>query len=646
MIRIVTTDSKKAKDIPFDVITPLNLIDRVKRFHALAIDLKMTGLEALENKIEALTIATENSDIFVVMPDSITTEILADCFGHKTLIVHSGLSDISTLMAMGVPIFRVFDTCLCFQVCQSNVNKNDKKYDLKSTLDYFNIANSFEFYESGTFWKQGFSVGGCNYLSMYVRYLFDLKNELYKTYPMCTNLFSDINKSLIISAQMNSNTIEIDEALCKKLTLDTLEQITMTEGTLLNLFKMLNDSPGKLKDEVLFPDEGEAIIPIYDVNNEKEVEAFIERCDYDPDLFAAYDYGQIEELPSSEMFEEYQTLVNVYNDTLRRLSVLGSAYKKIGAPFVLSPHYTPISLKTLCITCVKNFPSPLLAKRLGVKPYLAGSIDPYDVLVNERLIKDDKFEYRLISTNNPTAFGLGVLANDRNMLAYAKDPSNFGTEFRAEIEKHGGQLRKIVSASSLVGSIIENNFLISKELSALYNMDNDTSMAVIKAISSIFSNSISVISGIEARLAQQGNAQLFGEYPLSWSNASFIQECRLKFTDEFWKDYSIHQEAKDDVYEKVQRYYSEVRMATKYVRKSILDYCHFYVMNKIMGSFLDEIYNASLTQLIQIVACDSDSFILKYPNPATQNVDEIENEANRVLALKFGETIELSSIIL
>jgi len=121
---------------------------------------------------------------------------------------------------------------------------------------------------------------------------------------------------------------------------------------------------------------------------------------------------------------------------------------------------------------------------------------------------------------------------------------------------------------------------------------------------------------------------------------------KAKLTEDFWRDYDVHQQAKDDVWEMVNRYYQEEGALQKVVRSRVVDYARLYIMSNVMFTFFDEIRQSDYTSVIRFTCCDKTSFVLSYPAVMTTIVDEIESEATINLSRRFGTNLPLISMII
>jgi hypothetical protein len=636
MIHVVLNDPSKS-DIVFDKITPDELKNAIKRATTLAVDLKVTGLDPMEDDIKAVTIATSSEEIYVLTTEVISPTLLIEIFGGKTLIVHSGLKEMSFLAANGVLVDKVFDTCLTDQVCQGNVNRKQLSYDLPNVLDRYKIPHSFRFYERGTFWKEGFSVGGCNYLSLYVRHLFDLKTSILREHPQSSNLFLMVNKLLLISSEMNVTPLKLDKNLFMAFISDFLEEICAQEARLIEMFDTIGDSPGIVKDHLFPPDGLEKIEPIYDVDDDDIINAFLDRCDYNPAIEMAYEAGMLDVFPSAANLDKYKRDIHLYNEVYMR--ILHQKDENIYC------HYTPITPKSLSIGCVKNFPRPTMAKKNKIPISASFTIHPYSI-IKDNIFDTSQYEMRAFEVKDIEVFGLALLACDRNLMRLVQETSIEINDLVRCLESKNIEVPSKKSLTEFVKRLFASGFSTSDGIMSISSVDKKYHGSMMQVISNRYHHAVETISGVITRMSQSGDAIIFGEYPLGWKNFPWYKEMEKRMDSNFWEDYNIHQEAQDDVYQSVQRHYEEYRNMCKVVRDRVIDFCRLYVMSKIMDEFRRSINEENFNAIIRFTYGDKDSFILSYPVILSERVDQIESTTMELLNRRFGDEVPIISTIL
>lgn len=624
-------------ELMFAKITPEMFRTAIKEVYILAIDIKTTGLDPMEDDIKAITVATRDGEIYILTTEVITSSFIAEVFSGKQLVVHSGIKDISFLMAHGVEIHRVFDTCLADQVVHADVNGCKLSYSLPLVLDRYNVPHTFQFYENGSFWSHGFDVCGCNYLSLYVRHLFELRDKIYEKYPHSSNLFLMVNRLLVISSQMNTTPLKLNRGLLMEYVSDFLEDICSQEAELMDMFTIINDSPGVTRDELFPPDGTDVITPLYDVDDDETVNQFITRCDYNTAIEEAYSYGKINTYPNLLDLEKYKESIHKYNDVLVRL-----LSQKDDDVFC---HYTPISPKSLSISCIHNFPRPRFAKRNNLSLPLSLTIDPFSI-IKDNIFNVDEYEMRAYELFDVEIFGLAVLSSDKNLMRLAINADEEYKQIKFVLEQKDVEIKHKKSFMGFLKNFFTRGCSMSSNDLRFSSVDKSNYSELMKVIISRYHFAVDTFTGIISRLRQSGNALMFGEYPISWSNYNWNKAVKEKLTEEFWRNYEPHQQAKDDVWEMVNRYYQEEGALQKVVRNRVIDYARLYVVSNVMFTFFDKIRELDYTSVIRFTCCDKTSFVLSYPAVMSTIVDEIESEATASLSRRFGTNLPLISMII
>lgn len=636
MIHVVLNEPTKS-DLVFDKITPDEFKRRMSERTILAIDLKVTDLDPMEDEIKAISVATIDDEIYILTTEVIKSIFLMDVFSNKMLLVHSGSKDISFLMAHGVAINKVFDTCLCDQVCQCNVNSVHLRYDLPSVLNRYGVPNSFRFYENGEFWREGFSVGGCNYLSLYVRHLFELRDRIIAKHNQSSNLFLAVNKLLIISSEMNTTPLKLDRNLFVDFMSDYLEEICSLEARLMDMFDTIGDSPGSISDHLFPPGELDKIVPIYDIDNDEQINAFIERCDYNPAIENAFECGMLDTFPSITVLDKYKKAVHKYNDVYLRILAQGEDD--------IYCHYTPITPKSLSIGCIPNFPRPTLAKKNKIPITLSLTIHPYSI-IKENIFNTAEFEMRAYEIENLEIYGLALLSGDKNLMRLVHDESIEMNDLIRCLEAKGVEVPSKRSLTSFIKKLFKNAFIPTDAMLATSSIQKQYHGAMMEVIRQRYHYVVDTIVGIQTRMKQAGDALIFGEYPIKWNNHSWYKEMTDKMDEDFWRDYKIHQETKDSVYESVQRYYEETKRLASIVRNRIVDYCRLYVMAKVMDEFQKAIDESNYSFIMRFTSCDESSFILSYPAILTSALDKIEERTIDLINRRFGNDLPIIATII
>ena len=636
MLHVVLNDPSTS-DLMFAKITPEMFKTAIKEVYILAVDIKTTGLDPMEDEIKAITVATRDGEIYILTTEVITSSLIAEVFSGKQLVVHSGSKDISFLMAHGAEIHRVFDTCLADQVIHADVDGCKLSYSLPLVLDRYNVPHTFQFYENGSFWAHGFDVCGCNYLSLYVRHLFELRDQIYAKYPHSSNLFLMVNRLLVISSQMNTTPLKLNRSLLNDYVSDFLEEICSQEAELMDVFTIINDSPGAVRDELFPPDGSDTITPLYDVDDDEAIDSFITRCDYNTEIEQAFNYGKLSAYPNLLDLEKYKEAIHKYNDVLVRL-----VSQKDDDVFC---HYTPISPKSLSIGCIRNFPRPSFAKRNNIPLPLSLTVDPFSI-IKDNIFNVDEYEMRAYEIFDVEIFGLAILSSDKNLMRLAIDADEEYKQLKFVLAQKEIEIRNKKLFMNFLKTFFTNGCSMTTNNLQSSSVEKADYGALMKTIVDRYHFAVDTFTGIIDRLRQSGNALIFSEYPISWRNYEWSKTMKAKFTDEFWRDYDVHQQAKDDVWETVNRYYQEEGALQKVVRGRVVDYARLYIMSNVMFTFFDEIRQSDYTSVIRFTCCDKTSFVLSYPAVMTTIVDEIESEATINLSRRFGTNLPLISMII
>ena len=637
MLHIVLNDPSKS-DIVFSKMTPDAFRGVMSNIQILAIDLKTTGLDPMEDEIKAVTVATRDDEIYILTTEVIKSNFLMEVFSGKSFIVHSGSKDISFLMSHGVEIDRVFDTCLADQVCQCNINKTRLSYELPSVLDRYKIAHSFRFYERGAFWREGFSVGGCNYLSLYVRHLFELRDRIYETHPQSSNLFLMVNRLLLISSEMNTTPLKLDRNLFMDHVSDFLEDICSQEAQLMEVFTTIGDSPGPTNDHLFPPDGLDKIEPIYDVDDEEAVDSFVERCDYNPTIENAFECGMLDFFPSVVALDKYKNMIHLYNNVYVKL--LNQKDENVFC------HYTPITPKSLSIGCISNFPRPTLAKKNNIPITMSLTIHPYSI-IRENIFNTAEFEMRAFEIEDLEIFGLAILAGDKNLMRLVKETSIEMNDLIRCLEAQKVEVPSKKSLTTFVKKLFKNGCASTNTMMNESSIPAEHRGAMMKVITDRYHFATDTISGIIKRMNQSGNAFIFSEYPLNWNNFTWSQAMKKLMDDpNFWEDYQVHQQTQDETFEKVQRYYEEQSALQRVVRDRVMDYSRLYVMSNVMYAFYQTIKEDNYSSVVRFTTCDKTSFVLSYPAILSPYVDEVESKTLASLNRRFGNDLPVISTII
>lgn len=637
MVHLVVNDPSTMPEVAFAKITPAQAKSALADVTTLAIDLKTTGLDPSEDEIKAVTIATRKEEIYILTTEVINSSLLIDLLSGAYIIVNSGLKDISFLMAMGVDISSVFDTCLCDQLCNANVDQMKISYELPAILKRYGITNSFTFYESINFWKDGFSMGGCNYLTLYVRHLFELRDKIYEEHPQSSNLFLMMNRMLLMASQMNITPLKLDRQKIHDASNNLLEEICASEANFLEVFQALGKYPESLKQELSLPDYNEKITPLFDIDDPDEIAKYIDSIDYDSAADAAYESGLIDSLPSLQMFDDYADQVRMYNDVYRKLVAQKSDD--------LYSHFIPMSTKSLGIQGVTGFPCPTKARNQKINPFLATTINPYH-LFGEDVFNYDDGELRLVEIEDVEIFGLGVLTNDVHTIRFASNRSVEVGYLIDELEAKGIKFHSVKGVEALVGNILRGGCKLSDHDMIRSSIEKDSVPEFLKIFSQRYYHTVETVSGLIKRIQHYGNAMIFSEYELNWENFQWTNMIGKKLTTEFWQTYEPHRQAKDEVYQEVTQYYKEHGLVQSVVRKLVMNYARMFVMSHTMFAYFDAIREENLGQTIRLAAGDHNSFVLEYPPIMASALDDIEATVKASLVRRFGENIPITSTII
>ena len=632
MLRVVVNDVSAYPELQFTKITAKDLVNQLRNVPLFALDLKTTGPDAASDKIKAITLATPKNDIYILTTEVIKYELLRVLFDDKSVTVHSGLKDISFLIFNGCKIRSCFDTCLCDRVVTRSTEGELSDYSLRSVLERYGVDNSIDAYERGLFWKEGFTVAGCNYLSLFVRYLFPLKFKIIQEHKKSVSLFRLMNKTLLMSAYMNTSPILIDEKELEKEAERCVTEIRSEEDDLYDIFRMVNDHPGKLNNEPLFTDISENIMPIYDIEDEDEINKFLDRMynedipfDADDDI-ASYQYGV-------SLMKSYAEHVRHYNNVIRRYLT------ESNLDGLLYQHCVPASGMTLQMKCVDNFPRATYARKNKTNPILVSSIDNFDGLLKYSFIGAScaDYAYKIVEVFNVESFGLGYLSGDANVLRFATNKEEEIRRFKVDLEDAGiDSDLKDKHLFRFLQNAIDSCFLITNNLLIKCGIDPQDNEAVVKVISKRYSVATSIIAEMTNSLSTTGSFTVFGTYPIVWKNFAKVQEIKKIFVKDFWASYPAHLAKKDEVYQQVQFYYNEVRKADKTLRDAIIDYSVSFVMNNIMYMIFDGIINAGMEEIVTIKAKDRTSFIIEYPIANEGFVNTLMSESTKLISEYFG----------
>ena len=435
-------------------------------------------------------------------------------------------------------------------------------------LQRHDIANTIEFYQKGTFWKEGFTVAGCNYLSLFVRYLFDLKADIIQACPRAANLFRIVNRTLLISAHMNVSPITINKEGLEEQAEKDLNEIRDDESDLYDIFKMINDCPGKLRNVLPLTDIYDFVEPIYDIEDKKAIADFMARINdadpynWDTEAYEDSQYGY-------QIMKAYAKQVEKYNNITRRYL----AEAKITG--LLYQHAVPACGTSLQIKCVENFPRTTYARIHKVNPILVSSMDNFEGLLKYPFLgaADLQYSYKLFEVFDLETFGLGLLTGDENLLRLSTDKEKEVGQFILDLTEMevevGNTFSKVYALlRRLVASCfsIQNSDLVDR---GFLSKDSEKIMGVIKKRYAV---AIDYISLMIKEFSEKGKVLLFETYPMSWPNHDKVSEIKKLFVNDFWETYQAHYQAKDAIYDKVQFFYAETKKADKAIRKAIIDY--------------------------------------------------------------------------
>lgn len=635
MIRVVVENVESYKDLMFCKVTPKEATKLLRSTAIMAVDLKTTGFDPMCDTIKAVTIALQNGDIYIVTTEVISQPFLKSIFDDKCVIVHSGLKDISFLTYFGCNIKSCWDTCLCERVTTRTIDGEILDYSLLRCLERHHISNNISCYPKGLFWQQGFTIAGCNYLTLYVRFLFDLKNSIIKENKKSTSVFRLVNRCLLISAFMNTSPIMLDAEEVAKEALSQLTEIRDEESDLYDIFRFVNDAPGKLREGLLFDDIHEYVEPIYDIEDKEAISEFMKRMQGEEgegeDSLETYEnigFG-------FQLMKSYANHVRWYNNVMRRYITEADLNQMV------YQHCVPIHGNTLRMKCVNNFPRTTYAKENKVSPTLVSSLDNFTSLLKFTFIGADSFDYsyKLFEVFNLEAFGLGVLTGDAHLIRLATNRDIEVEGFYLDLTENGVYLAdKTRRLYKFLRELVNSCFTISNAML----IDNGFSPAdngkIVGVIRRRYSVAVEQISSMIGKLSESGAAMIFDSYPISWPAFEKVKEIKKMFVGDFWNTYPAHMEMKDEIFDKVQFFYSETRKADKAIREAIIDSACAYVLNNIMEKVFCNIREAGMQEIIAIKAVDESSFIVEYPNSSADFMDQMEATVTKEIADYFGQT--------
>lgn len=634
MIRVVVEDIESHKDLMFCKVTPKEAINLLRSAAIMAIDLKTTGFDPSCDEIKSITMALPNGDIYIVTTEVITQPFLKMVFDDKGVIVHSGLKDISFLTYSGCNIKSCWDTCLCERVTTRTVDGETLDYSLLACLERHHISNNISCYQKGLFWKEGFTIAGCNYLTLYVRFLFDLKSEIIKDNKKSTSVFRLCNHCLLIAAYMNTSPIMINKEEVEREAEDQLSEIRDEEADLYDIFRFVNDQPGKLRDVLPFSSIKEYIEPIYDIDNKEEIRAFVNRMQ-GIDAISAEDYETYEELGYGfQLMKSYETHVNWYNNVMRRYLVEADLNQMV------YQHCVPAHGNTLHMKCVNNFPRTTYARINEVNPILVGSLDHFTNLLKFTFIGAESYDYsyKLFEVFNIEAFGLGILTGDANLIRLATNREVEAERFYLELVDSGVSLgNQMKSIYKFLRELVTSCFSISNAMLIDNGFKTEDNGKIVGVIRRRYSVAVEMISSMIGQLSNEGKVLIFESYPIYWPEFQKVNEIKKMFVGDFWTTYPAHLEKKDEVFDKVQFFYSQTRKADKAIRNAIVDYASAYVLNNMMDKVFYHIREAGMQEIVMIKALDESSFIVEYPNSSSDFMDQLEETTTKAIANYFGQ---------
>lgn len=634
MFRVVVETVESYKDLAFAKVTAKEASNLLCHSPVLAVDLKTTGQDPTCDEIKALTIGTPTNDIYIVTPEVINPKFLKSIFDSKSLIVHSGLKDLSFLIYNGCDIKSCWDTCLCERISTRTVDGETLDYSLLACLERHDISNTISFYKKGSFWAEGFTIAGCNYLSLFVRYLFDLKADIIQKNPKTMGLFRLINRTLLISAYMNVSPITINKEVLDDEAEKDLEEIREVESDLYDIFRMINDTPGKLRDVLPLTDAYDFVEPIYDIEDKKAIAEFVARIN-DTDLYN-WDSDPYEDSQHGyQLMKSYAKQIEKYNNVMRRYL----AESKLNG--LLYQHAVPAYGTSLKMKCIENFPRTTYAKIHKVNPVLVSSMDNFEGFLKYPFLgaSDLQYSYKLFEVFDLETFGLGLLAGDQNLIRLSTNKELEVQRFTLDLEEQGVDvgntfnkvyrlLRHLVSSCfSMQNSDLINNGFLAKDAEKIIGVVRKRYAVAVEAISSMIK-----------QLSENGSVLLFDVYPMSWPNHDKVSEIKKMFVGNFWETYQAHYQAKDSVYDKVQFFYAETRKADKAIRKAIIDYASSYVLNNVMDKVFTYIKDHKMEEIVTIKAKDDSSFILEYPESVCDFADELEINSEKLVGEYFGKS--------
>lgn len=630
MIRVVVNDMGSYKDLMLSKITPKETLKFLENKPVYAVEVKSTGPDPMADEIKAIAISTTDKDVFVITPEVINVDFMKDLFDGRSIVVHNGLKDISFLIKNGCVIRNCWDTCLCDRITTRTIYGELPDYSLAACLNRHGVEHNVEAYQKGWFWKEGFTVSGCSYLAARVRYLVDLKNAIVRDCKKSTVLFRQVNVSLLVSAYMNTSPVLIDEEALKVNAKDRLQDLRDQEDTLLDCFGLVHDRPGVLRDALPFePEVGEYYEPLYDIDDKKAINDFFLRTSSDDE------WGdEPKEQEEYTIMKQYEDDVRYYNDVIRRY--LAEAEARAST----FPHCVPAFGNTLRMKCIKNFPRTTYARKYGVQPFLASSLDHYDAIVYEDFIGSAAFglENYLFEISDIRTLGLALLTGDNNLLRFVlkKDEElarltedlNLTTPTSPVTQKR---------ACNLLNDIINSCFEISENLLISRGFSKSDLGKVTGVIRKRYSVAVDAISSFLGKLNETGQVLIFDSYPLYWPDFNELKPIKVMMTQtDFWPTYQAHVEMRDDIFHKVQLFYSQTRKADKALRAAILEYAHAYVFNNVVDKIFQYLKEHEFDQMITIKAFDANSIVLESPDQVGMFMQDLFDAVPESLATYFG----------
>lgn len=629
MIRVVVNDMSSYKELLFSKITPKEALKLLENKPVCAVEVKSTGPDAIYDKVKAIAISTTDKEVFIITPEVINFAFMKRLFDNRSIIVHSGLKDISFLLKYGCVIRNCWDTCLCDRVTTRTIYGELQDYSLLACLNRHSVEHNVNSFEKGLFWKEGFTVPGCSYLASRVRYLIDLKNAIIRDSKKSTLLFRQVNVSLLVSAYMNTAPIFIDEDILMANAKDRLEDLMEQESLLLDCFGALHDRPGELRDSLPFePEVGEYYQPLYDIDDKKAIRDFFLRTASDDD------WADDDDIEEYNIMKTYEDDVRYYNDVIRRY--LAEAKTRA----CTYSHCTPAFGDTLRMKCIKNFPCPTHAKEDGISPILASSLDHFDAMVYEDFIGSASYgiELHLLEISDIRTLGLALLTGDNNLLRFViKKDEEVG---RLTEDLNVAMPSSPVTperASRLLNDIIKACFEISEKILIGRGFAKTDLGKITGVIRKRYSVAVDSISSMLGRLNESGQVLIFDSYPLYWPDFNELKPIKVMMTQtDFWPSYQAHVQLKDDIFHKVQLYYSQTRKADKALRTAILEYAHAYVFNNLVDKVFHYLKEHDFDQMVTIKGFDDSSIIIESPDQIGPFMTDLFEDVPESLAKYFG----------